>query len=149
MKVLTILTRRLKEGKTYDDFRKAWYHTVGFGLPTRLYSAINTFDTREIIVVAMGEVDADQAVKMLRTDVRERLEHPLDGVIEPEIGRTFGIIVAEDDFSPQGSLEIKPASVGGRETDFAEVAQGLAVAKRLIAQAAAERDEAKKSIKKD
>ena len=149
MKVLTILTRRLKEGKTYDDFRKAWYHTVGFGLPTRLYSAINAFDTREIIVVAMGEVDADQAVKMLRTDVRERLEHPLDGVIEPEIGRTFGIIVAEDDFSPQGSLEIKPASVGGRETDFAEVAQGLAVAKRLIAQAAAERDEAKKSIKKD
>ena len=149
MKVLTILTRRLKEGKTYDDFRKAWYHTVGFGLPTRLYSAINAFDTREIIVVAMGEVDADQAVKMLRTDVRERLEHPLDGVIEPEIGRTFGIIVAEDDFSPQGSLEIKPASVGGRETDFAEVAQGLAVAKRLIAQAAAERDEAKKSIKRD
>ncbi|HYB75954.1 MAG TPA: hypothetical protein VEC08_03250 [Nitrososphaerales archaeon] len=149
MKVLTILTRRLKEGKTYDDFRKAWYHTVGFGLPTRLYSAINAFDTREIIVVAMGEVDADQAVKMLRTDVRERLEHPLDGVIEPEIGRTFGIIVAEDDFSPQGSLEFKLASVGGRETDFAEVAQGLALAKRLIAQAAAERDEAKKSIKKD
>ena len=149
MKVLTILTRRLKEGKTYDDFRKAWYHTVGFGLPTRLYSAINAFDTREIIVVAMGEVDPDQAVKMLRTDVRERLEHPLDGVIEPEIGRTFGIIVAEDDFSPEGSLEFKPASVGGKETDFAEVIRGLALAKKLIAQAAAERDEAKKSLKKD
>jgi hypothetical protein len=36
---ISILMRRLKEGKTYEDFRKAWYHTVGFGTPCKLYSA--------------------------------------------------------------------------------------------------------------
>ena len=29
---VAILTRRLREGKSYDDFRKAWYHTTGFGV---------------------------------------------------------------------------------------------------------------------
>jgi len=29
---VSILTRRLREGKTYDDFRKAWFHTTGFGV---------------------------------------------------------------------------------------------------------------------
>ena len=26
MITVAIVTRRLKEGKTYEDFRKAWYH---------------------------------------------------------------------------------------------------------------------------
>jgi hypothetical protein len=52
---IIILTRRLKSGKTYADFRKAWYHTIGYGIPGKLYSAINAFDQREIIVVALGE----------------------------------------------------------------------------------------------
>jgi len=145
MMVITILTRRLKSGKTYEDFRKAWYHTVGFGSPCKLYSAINAFDQREIIVVALGEIGPGQdPMKILRTDVRERLEHPLEAVIEPEIGRTFGIVVSEDDFSPAGKMEFKPASVNGKETDFEEVAQGLALARELISRAAAERDSARR-----
>ena len=32
MITVAIVTRRLKEGKTYEDFRKAWYHTIGFGV---------------------------------------------------------------------------------------------------------------------
>jgi len=149
MMVLTILTRRLREGKTYDDFRRAWYHTVGFGAPAKLYSAINAFEPREIIVVALGEIPSGKdPMEILRIDVRERLEHPLESVIEPEIGRTFGIVVAEDDFSPKGKIELTPASVGGKETDFAEVAQGLEIARELIAKAAAERDRLKKSSQK-
>ena len=144
--VISILTRRLRKGKTYDDFRKAWYHTVGYGSPSKLYSAINVFDQREIIVVGLGEIGPDQdPIKILHTEVRERLDHPLDAVIEPEIGRTFGIVVSEDDFSPSGKMELKPASISGKETDFKEVAQALALAQKLIAQAAAERDRARKS----
>jgi hypothetical protein len=29
MITVAIITLRLKEGKTYEDFRRAWYHTVG------------------------------------------------------------------------------------------------------------------------
>jgi len=144
--VISILTRRLRPGKTYEDFRKAWYHSMGFGIPCRLYSAINVFDQREVIVVGLGEVQHGQdPMALLRTDVKERLEHPLDDVIEPDIGRRFGIVVSEDDFSPLGELGDKPASVDGKLTDFGEVAAGLALAGRLFKQASEERDEARKS----
>jgi hypothetical protein len=143
---VSILTRRLKEGKTYEDFRKAWYHTVGFGACCKLYTAINVLDQREIIVMAIEEVKPEQdPLKLLRTDVKERLEHPLDAVVEPEIGHTFGIMVSEDDFSLAGRIKYKPASINGKETDFKEIAQGLALAQKLITQAATERDRAKKN----
>ena len=140
---ISILTRRLKEGKAYEDFRKAWYHTVGYGTPIKLYTAINVFDSREIIVVGIGEITPEQdLLKMLRIEVKERLDNPLGAVIEPEVGRTFGIVVSDDDFSPAGKIEYKSASVNGKETDFNEIAQGLALAKKLIALAATERDSA-------
>lgn len=142
---LSIVTRRLREGKTYDDFRRAWYHTIGFGSPARLYSAINVFDPREVIVVGLGDVrPGHDPMALLRTDVKERLDHPLEAVIEPEIGRVFGVVVAEDDFSPEGQLAYRPASVAGHPTDFGEVDQALAIARTVIARAGAERDRAQK-----
>jgi hypothetical protein len=140
MLVLSIVTRRLREGKTYEDFRKAWYHTVGFGTPSKLYSAINAFDQREVIVVGLVEIGPGQdPAKLLGIEVKERLDHSLDTVIEPEIGRTLGIVVSEDDFSPTGKMEFRPAAVNGKETDFREVAQGLALAQQLFTQATKER----------
>lgn len=142
---VSIITRRLKEGKTYEDFRKAWYHTVGFGTSSKLYTVINAFDQREIIVVGFVEINPDQdPLSILRIDVKERLDNPLDDVIEPEIGREFGILVSEDDFSADGALGYNPPSIGGKETDLTEIAEGLAAAKKLIAQASKERDSAQK-----
>ena len=148
MRFISILTRRLKEGKTYDDFRRAWYHTVGFGTTVRLYSAINVFDPREIIVVAMGEGRPGlDPMTLLRTDVKERLDHPLEAVIEPEIGRTFGILVAEDDFSPQGPIAYHPAAIDGKPTDFGEVDGALTMAQSVISRAGEERDRTRKERK--
>lgn len=141
---IIILTRRLKEGKTYADFRKVWYHTVGYGIPVKLYSAINAFDQREIIVVALGKIEPGQdPTKLIQIEVKERLEHPLEAVIEPEIGRTFGIVVSEDDFSPTGAINYKPASINGKDTDFEEIARGLEMARQLFARAAADQGAAK------
>ena len=36
--VLAVFVRRLREGKTYADFRKAWLAEKGLGVPTRLVS---------------------------------------------------------------------------------------------------------------
>ena len=145
MMFISILTRRLRKGKTYEDFRKAWYHTVGYGAPGRLYSAINAFDQREVIVVGLGEIGPGQdPMRLVQIEVKERLEHPLEAVIEPKIGRTFGIVVSEDDFSPTGKIEYRPASIDGKETDFKEVGQALDMAKAWFTRAAAERDAAKK-----
>ena len=60
MKVISIITRRLKDGKTYEDFRKAWFHTIGFGTSSKLYTSINAFDQREIIVIGFVEILPNQ-----------------------------------------------------------------------------------------
>ncbi len=142
---VSIIKRRLKEGKTYEDFRKAWYHTVGFGTPAKLYTAINVSDPREIIVIGFvdyGEADLDELLSVLRIDVKERHANPLDEVIEPEIGREFGILVSEDDFSAAGTIEYKPPSISGKETDLEKLYHDLSEFGRAIAQASFERDHA-------
>jgi hypothetical protein len=144
MITVSIITRKLRKGKTYEDFRKAWYHTVGFGTATKLYTAINAFDQREIIVIGLVEVKPGQdPMKILRIDVKERSDNPLEAIIESKIGRIFGILVSEDDFSSAGEIKYKPPSVNGKETDFTEISKGLSLAQKLITQAATERDKAK------
>jgi hypothetical protein len=142
---VAIVTRKLKEGKTYEDFRKAWYHTVGFGTPNKMYTMINAFDPREIVVIGLTEIDFERFRSGLRIDVKERLEHTLDDVIEPEIGRKFGLLISEDDFSASGSLEYKPATVQGEETNLGQFTQNLQQIAELIREAAQERDQAKES----
>jgi hypothetical protein len=53
-------------------------------------------------------------------------------VIEPEIDRTFGILISEDDFSAAGSIEHKPATVNGKEIDIAEVARFIQEGTKLL-----------------
>lgn len=144
MKTVSIVTRRLKEGKTYEDFRKAWYHTVGFGTPTKMITAINIHDPREIIVMGIVETDIDKFEDGLKIDVKERLSNPLDDVIEPEIGRKFGIIISEDDFSDEGKIEYKEPSLDGKEMDVEEAYYNLSRIAELINKASIERDELKK-----
>ena len=146
MMSVAIVKRRLKEGKTYEDFRKAWYHTVGFGTKNKMYSLINAFDEREIIVIGFTELpeETEDILEDLRIDVKERLENPLDDVIEPEIERDFGILISEDDFSAEGNIEYKNPTIDGKEVDIEEVFNGLLAWKQGLEQASAERDAAKK-----
>jgi predicted NBD/HSP70 family sugar kinase len=118
---VAIITRKLREGKSYEDFRKAWFHSTGFGVQpggNRMFTAINMFDPREIIVVGLTETTPEQIAETLNIEVTFRLDHSLDDIIEPEIGRKFGILVAEDDFSSAGDIVYKPPAIGGKETDL-------------------------------
>jgi len=158
MMMVSMITRRLKEGKTYEDFRKAWYHTTGFGIDSdshqepkpplgRLYTVINAFDPREIIVIGFGPEITEEVLKsVLNIDVKERLDSPLNDVIEPEIGRTFGVLISEDDFSPAGKIEYQNPSVGGVETDLGESEDLIRLVKEEIERASAKRDLQKKSF---
>lgn len=144
MITVSIVTRRLKKGKTYEDFRKAWYHTVGFGTPSRLYTMINVHDPHEIIVIGFVEAGIDDYQAKLDIDVKERLSNPLDDVIEPEIGRKFGILVSKDDFSGKGMIGYKPPAIADKETDLKEVYRDLSQIAEFINIASAERDKLKK-----
>jgi hypothetical protein len=130
---VSIIRRTLREGKTYDDFRAAWYHSVGFGVANRMLTMLNVANPREVIVIGLTEVTLEQASSLIAIDAKERGEHPLDDVIEPEIRRTFGILVSEDDFSAAGDVELKPASVNGEVTDMAAVDVALRAGAELLA----------------
>lgn len=160
MMMVSIITRRLKEGKTYEDFRRAWYHTIGFGIDSdsstkpkpplgRLYTVVNAFDPREIIVIGFGpDISEEVLESVLNIDVKERLENPLEDVIEPEIGRSFGVLVSEDDFSPVGEIGYQDPSVGGVETDLEETEDLIRMVRTQIERASAKRD-AKKQHKQE
>jgi hypothetical protein len=148
VRTVSILIRRLKEGRTYEDFRKAWFHTTGFavkgkeggGSSARLLTFINIFDPREIVVLGFATTTIEQLKDALDIDVKVRGENPLDEVIEPEIGRSFALQVAEDDFSAAGDIPYCPAGIDGNVTDMAEVAGDLKTLVSIYAAAAKKRD---------
>jgi hypothetical protein len=99
--VISVLTRRLREGKTYEDFREAWLPEQSFGFPTRVLSAQRADDEREVITIGFSELDAAEAEEQLRriAPQEQRRHDKIDAVIEPEMTRAFYVQVAEDHFS--------------------------------------------------
>jgi hypothetical protein len=146
MITVAVVTRRLKEGKTYEDFRKAWYHTVGFGTPSTLYTMINVADPREIMVIGLVETGLNTLMAGLEIDVRERLGHPLDDVIEPGTDRQFGILVAKDDFSAEGTIGYRPPAIDGKDTDIDEVSRNLTAIATMVAKASEKRDQVRAAL---
>lgn len=101
MIVIAVLSRRLREGKTYEDFREAWLPDQGFGFPTRVVSAVAVDDEREVITIGFSELSEEEAEAQLqRIGPQEQVRHErIDEVIEPEMTRRFYVQVAEDDFT--------------------------------------------------
>jgi hypothetical protein len=101
MIVISVLSRRLREGKTYEDFREAWLPEQGFGFSTRVVSAVNVEDQREVITIGFSELDEAEAEAQLQRigPEQERRHDRVDAVIEPGMTRHFYVQVAEDDFT--------------------------------------------------
>jgi hypothetical protein len=123
--IVSILVRRLREGKTYDDFRDAWLPEKGFGWPTRVVTAQRMDDPREIITIGFSDIAPEQGEALLAqvgigTSGEEREaaapqpgdEHlgevaeeqlrrrsRVDEVVEPEMTRSFYLQLAEDDLT--------------------------------------------------
>lgn len=101
MIVISVLVRRLREGKTYEDFREAWLPEQSFGFPTRVLSAQRVDDQREVLTIGFSELDEAQAeAQFQRIGRQEQRRHDrIDAVVEPDMTRQFYVQVADDDFS--------------------------------------------------
>ena len=99
--VISILTRRLREGKTLEDFRAAWHREGGFGVPTRVVTGQGLDDPREIVTVGFTDIELDEIEAFLeRTAPEEGRRHErIADVIEPAMTRAFYVQVADDDLS--------------------------------------------------
>ncbi len=129
---VAIVKRRLEDGKTYEQFRRAWYHTSGFGTRNRMLTVLNAADPREIIVIGLTEATIEQAAELITIDKTERDSHPLDEIIEPGIDRTFGVLIAEDDFSAAGPTAYQPPTVNGETIDMTRLARDFEYGKRIL-----------------
>jgi hypothetical protein len=96
---VSVLVRRLRPGKTYEDFVEAWYPEKGFGFAGRgPILARNLEDDREIL--AIGFIDLERAqlpATMERIAAQESVRHDrIADVIESTALR--GIYEIEDEF---------------------------------------------------
>lgn len=145
VKGVAIISRTLREGKSFDDYRKAWYHTHGFGVPTRMFTVVNLHNPREIISIGIMELDdISQLPSALQIDIEERLANPLDEIVEDTIVRKFGIIASEDDFSMAGEIPPKPLTIDGEEVKYSDLEEIMGVVAGMFTAAAEERDRRKK-----
>ncbi|MBV9413283.1 MAG: hypothetical protein JO148_16950 [Acidimicrobiia bacterium] len=99
--VISVLVRRLREGKTYEDFRQAWLPDKGFGVPTRVVTGQKADDDREIITIGFSALDPDATTEFLQQiGDQEQVRHDrIDDVVEPGMTRAFYIQIADDDLT--------------------------------------------------
>jgi hypothetical protein len=100
---ISVFARRLKPGKTYEDFIAAWYPEKGFDVPTRgPFVARNIVDDREVLVIGFIDLP-DQAsldAAMARLAKQELARHErIAEVIESTALRGIYEVSDEFDFS--------------------------------------------------
>jgi hypothetical protein len=105
---ISVLARRLKPGKTYEDFVRAWYPDKGFGVPMRgPYLARSLQDEREIIAVGFVDLDSadDLMAGMGQVAAQESVRHErIDEIIESTELRGIYEVVEGFDFSTDESV---------------------------------------------
>ena len=105
----SVLIRRLKPGKTYDDFVRAWYPDLGFGIGGRgPILARNVNDEREIVAVALLDIDSRESLEdgMARIADQEAVRHDrIEAVIESSVHRGIYEVIDEFDFSTDETVD--------------------------------------------
>ena len=56
---MAVFRRRLKAGKSFEDFKQAWEAEQGFGAPTRVFNAVNLADDREVLSIGFVAVEPE------------------------------------------------------------------------------------------
>ena len=97
--IVAIFQRRLKEGKTFDDFLEAWRAEKGFGVPTRVFNAVRLDDKREILTFAFVDIDAGAFSSATQSVAeQEEVRHDrIDEVIQSTELRAFYDLRCEHD----------------------------------------------------
>jgi hypothetical protein len=62
--IVSVFVRRLRDGRTYDDFMAAWYPETGFGVPTRVLNAVRVDDPAEILSLGFLDVSEDDLASL-------------------------------------------------------------------------------------
>jgi hypothetical protein len=106
--VVSVLVRRLRPGKTYEDFVRAWYPDKGFGFPGRgPLLAVSIEDEREILAFGFIDLPAREEVEeaLTRVAAQEAVRHDrIAEVIESTVVRGIYDVTNEFDFSTDATV---------------------------------------------
>ena len=65
--IVSVFVRRLKEGRTFEEFVAEWEADKGFGVPTRVFNSVSLEDPRDILTIGFVAVSIEELVEGLRT----------------------------------------------------------------------------------
>jgi hypothetical protein len=112
--IVAIFRRRLREGKTFADFKEAWEAERGFGVPARVIAATELEDPMEVLTVGFVDIDP-RGLAASADDVAEleaQRHSRIDEVIESTELKAFYLVQSEHDFSAVP----REIAVGSRES---------------------------------
>lgn len=99
--LISVFIRKLNPGKTYEDFRNAWYPDKGFGIPARVINSVNKNDESEILSIGFLKLpDEDFNETIQRIAEQESVRHDrISEVIDKTSVKGIFIIKNDDDLS--------------------------------------------------
>jgi hypothetical protein len=103
--------RRLKPGRTHEDFLRAWYPDKGFGLDRggRVYLGVNKDDASEVLTVGFFGLPEGTTLDELmdRIGTQEAVRHDrIADVVEETTLRALYEIVGDYDFGTDESVAV-------------------------------------------
>ena len=118
--IVSVFVRRLKEGRTYEEFVAEWEADRGFGVPTRVFTAQSLEDPRDVITIGFVAVSAEEVAEWAAgASAPEAARHDrIDTLIESTELRCMYEVRSEHDFTglpkpiPAGSEESLLARLG-------------------------------------
>ena len=99
--IISVLVRRLKEGRTHEEFVAEWEADQGFGVPTRVFTAQSLEDPRDVITIGFVAVSAEELAEWAASaSAPEAVRHErIDSVIESTELRCMYEVHSEHDFT--------------------------------------------------
>ena len=112
--ILSLFVRRLKPGRTFEDFIREWEADVGFRVPTRVFNGPSLDDPRTVISIGFVAATVEETRAWLATgSASEQARHDrIDTVVESTELRAMYEVRSEHDFTG----EPRSLAVGGTDS---------------------------------
>jgi hypothetical protein len=109
--IVSVFRRRLRTGRTFEEFEAAWVADEGFGVPARVFNARSLTDEREILTFGFVDIGSDElAAAVERVAGPEAVRHRrIDDLIESTELRGFYELLTEHDFTDD-PVAVRPGS---------------------------------------
>ena len=99
--IMAVFVRRLKEGRTFEEFIAEWEADEGFGFRTRVFNAPSLEDPRDIVSVGFVDLTAAEFAEWAQQEhPTETVRHDrIESVIESTTLRCQYDVRTEHDFT--------------------------------------------------